>query len=190
MRHSVSSITEDAADNDLHHQELLSQNTDQFTNDRTNNYNNDIKISSKLNSDSPSEKKNDNYKQQFNQSIQESFEALHINLPENWTKLKDREKMDLINKLIFDKFPNLPESLITVTAGMMVPGDCGRPSDEVPDWLDREKFARGQRFARENMFGIYFGELLSLYTLFSFHDGLKPMIMTGKSSVPYTAFKR
>ncbi|CAD6208767.1 GSCOCG00003575001-RA-CDS [Cotesia congregata] len=122
--------------------------------------------------------------------IREFFKQLNVNLPADWEEIRDEERRKLICKWTSEGFPNIPKSLLKITTGWMVHGDCGRPADQVPDWLDREKFRRGQKFARDNMFGIYFSQLLTLFGLFSFEDGLKPMIVTGKSSEPYTAFKR
>ncbi|XP_057340987.1 uncharacterized protein LOC130678027 [Microplitis mediator] len=125
-----------------------------------------------------------------NKMIKDLFKKFNVNLPANWDELNNEDKRKLVRKWTREAFPNLPESLLTITVGWTVHGDCGRSPDQVPDWLDREKFARGQKFARDNLFGIYFSQLLTLFGLFSFEDGLKPMIVTGKSSEPYTAFKR
>ncbi|KAG8038463.1 hypothetical protein G9C98_006159 [Cotesia typhae] len=110
--------------------------------------------------------------------IREFFKQLNVNLPDDWEEMKDEERKKLICKWTRESFPNIPESLLKITTGWTVHGDCGRPAKQVPDWLDREKFRRGQKFARDNMFGIYFSQLLTLFGLFSFEDGLKPMIGT------------
>ncbi|KAG7204413.1 hypothetical protein KM043_004855 [Ampulex compressa] len=71
-----------------------------------------------------------------------------------------------------------------------LPGDCGRSPSEKPAWLDMEKFRRGQRFAMDNLFGIIFAQLLSLFMIYSFTDDLKPLIFTKQSGTPYLAFNR
>lgn len=84
----------------------------------------------------------------------------------------------------------MPDSLLYLLMGVDRPGDCGQSLDQKPDWVDEEKLKRGQKFAQDYMFSVLFGQLLSLFALFSFEDGLKPLIITGKSSTSYTAFKR
>ncbi|XP_034937805.1 uncharacterized protein [Chelonus insularis] len=118
------------------------------------------------------------------------YEIFNNNLPSEVNSLKKEQKYDVIKKSIDEYFVNEPESLRIITAGFLFSEDIGRLPDQVPEWLDREKFARGQKFARDNLFGIFFAEYLALFLLFSFDDGLKPMILTQKSSEPYTAFKR
>ena len=84
----------------------------------------------------------------------------------------------------------MPESMLEIGAANLFDGDSGISMDVRPDWLDIEKYKRGQKFAREHMFGVSYAELLSLFTMFSFEHGLKPLIATGQSGTPYTAFKR
>ncbi|XP_051169218.1 uncharacterized protein LOC127286717 isoform X2 [Leptopilina boulardi] len=84
----------------------------------------------------------------------------------------------------------LPDDMLLLIVASNFEGDCGRTPDEKPNWLDMEKFKRGQKFAMDYFFAVSYAQLLSLFILFSFEDGLKPLIFTGKSSTPYTAFKR
>ncbi|XP_008546436.1 uncharacterized protein LOC103570462 isoform X2 [Microplitis demolitor] len=95
--------------------------------------------------------------------IQDLFK---VKLPSNWEKLNDETKRSTVD------------------------GDSEKSIDEIPKWLDREKFSRGQKFAQDNLFGVFISTLLSLFGIYSFEDGLKPLIATGKSSEPYTAYKR
>ncbi|XP_015121313.1 uncharacterized protein LOC107044080 [Diachasma alloeum] len=117
--------------------------------------------------------------------------ANEVNLLPNWSELEKKERLEVVNGYIRQYFPNVPESLVANCSGsLLIPDDSGNLPSEVPDWLDKEKFARGQCLARKNIFGIFFSNGLALYTLYSFEDGLKPVIMTGRSSDPYTSFKR
>ncbi|KAK6625786.1 hypothetical protein RUM43_006085 [Polyplax serrata] len=59
-----------------------------------------------------------------------------------------------------------------------------------PKWLNEEKFKRGQKFARDHLFCINFAEMVSLYILFAQKSSLGPLIFTGMSDTPFTAFKR
>ncbi|RZF34928.1 hypothetical protein LSTR_LSTR011422 [Laodelphax striatellus] len=59
-----------------------------------------------------------------------------------------------------------------------------------PPWFDSSKFELGQRFACKYYACISFAETCSLLALFLFDDGLKPLVWTGASGTPYTAFRR
>ncbi|CAD6208768.1 GSCOCG00003576001-RA-CDS [Cotesia congregata] len=130
----------------------------------------------------------------FSKEIEYSEEILKdlfkVKIPLNWNELNRKEKSELVHQWARNAFPKVPESLITLTVGLTVDGDSGRSIDEEPEWLDREKFARGQKFAQENLFGVFFSILFALFGLYSFEEGLNPLIITGKSSEPYSAFKR
>lgn len=120
-----------------------------------------------------------------------AVEKLYEEVPKNWKDMSVREQRDWMYLQVDRNWPNSPRSLKFLTVGSTIVGDCGRPANApVPDWLDREKFARGQRFATNNLASVFLAELLSLVGLFSFENGLKPLIITGKSSDPFTAFKR
>ena len=110
--------------------------------------------------------------------------------PEDFKKWSKTEKKDWIHNILKTEFSCLTDYLLDVMVGHFFEGDCGRSPEEKPDWLDLEKFKRGQKFAKDFSFGLAYSQLLSLFVLFSFEDGLKPLIITGKSSTPYTAFKR
>ncbi|XP_043473361.1 uncharacterized protein LOC122505655 [Leptopilina heterotoma] len=120
-----------------------------------------------------------------------------LSYPDNSELFGDKKKIEfLANYLKLEEegckngFKILPDDVLNIIIATSLEGDCGRSPDERPDWLDLEKFKRGQKFAVDNAFGISYSQLLSLFILFSFEDGLKPLVVTGKSSTPYTAFKR
>ncbi|XP_046748364.1 uncharacterized protein LOC124412498 [Diprion similis] len=92
--------------------------------------------------------------------------------------------------MLQEALQGVPDSILHLMTGWTRPGDCGRPADQKPDWLDMEKLRRGQKFAENHMYAIFFQDMISLFIIFSLEDSLKPLIMTGKSSTPYTAFKR
>ncbi|XP_011299636.1 uncharacterized protein [Fopius arisanus] len=140
------------------------------------------------NSDSESGKQNS--RTPVDENVQQLISFLNVKLPDNWDTLEKMDQLKKVNEYIHQYCPNVPDSLITNVAGHLVPDDSGNLPSDVPDWLDKEKFTRGQRLARDNIFGIFFSEALSLYTLYSFDNGLKPIVMTGRSSDPYTSFKR
>ncbi|XP_024943437.1 uncharacterized protein LOC107270262 [Cephus cinctus] len=113
-----------------------------------------------------------------------------IEFPKDYEYLTISAKYEWLKETLEKSCRILPHDLLQSLSGFLLPGDCGRAKTDRPSWLDMDKFLRGQKFAQDHLFGVYFAELLSLFALFSFRDGLKPMIVTGKSSTPYTAFRR
>ncbi|XP_043266852.1 uncharacterized protein [Venturia canescens] len=126
----------------------------------------------------------------FRRRVEIIFDGL-AEMPKDWDVWTVREQRDWMYAQCGNLYKNLPKSLTFLCVGSALIDDCERPECEArPEWLDHEKFLRGQRFAMDNMAGIFFAQLLSLYALFSFENGLKPLVLTGKSSDPFTAFQR
>ncbi|XP_046748835.1 uncharacterized protein LOC124412762 [Diprion similis] len=84
----------------------------------------------------------------------------------------------------------VPDTMLHLLTGWTKPADCGRPADQKPDWLDMEKLRRGQKFAQDHSFSIYIAEILSWFATYTFQSSLNPVIITGKTSSPFAAFKR
>nr|CAD7198628.1 unnamed protein product [Timema douglasi] len=80
---------------------------------------------------------------------------------------------------------DIPQYLQLLIEGTSVCGDSKNARDTRPDWLDLEKFRRGQKFARDYLFGLVFAEMLTLLGLFSFPDSLQPLIFTRGSDTPF-----
>jgi len=84
----------------------------------------------------------------------------------------------------------LPEYLNVLLEGMTVCGDSRCPIDSKPEWLDVDKFRRGQRVAMKYQFGLVLAEMLSLLLIFSHPGSLQALIFTRKSDTPFKSFKR
>lgn len=93
------------------------------------------------------------------------------------------EKYDTICKF-------LPKSLVTLLPGVFYCGVAPRSFDQIPDWVDMEKFRKGQEFIKDNYAMVWIGMLHGINLIYFFEDGVKPLIMNGKLTTPYTAFKR
>lgn len=89
-------------------------------------------------------------------------------------------------------FQNIPEDLHYVLPGIDhgLPNDYLVPIEKRPDWLDMKKFKIGQKFAQKYFFGLNYSDMLALIILFALPDGLEPLIYTGNSGTPFTAFRR
>ncbi|XP_043678507.1 uncharacterized protein LOC122634021 [Vespula pensylvanica] len=110
-----------------------------------------------------------------------------------WNKVTERSYDEMRKELegIFGKRLNLlSETHMRNLYFMNFLGNHDRPSSEKPDWLDREKFRKGQRFARDNIAGLFLGQLYGLSFLLCHDDSLRSIITTQKSHTPYLAFKR
>lgn len=128
--------------------------------------------------------------EEFRKRVEASVKGF-VEIPRDWETRTVREQRDWLREQFRLCYENLPERLIFMCVGSTVADDCERSELEPrPEWLDHEKCVRGQRFAMDNLAGTFFAQLLSLYVLFSFEHGLKPLIVTGKSSEPFTAFQR
>ncbi|XP_046431929.1 uncharacterized protein LOC124185322 [Neodiprion fabricii] len=101
-----------------------------------------------------------------------------------------KESLESLVELLQEALQAVPDSVLHLMTGWTRSGDCGRSADQKPDWLDMEKLRRGQKFAENYMYAVFFQNALTLFVIFSIEDSLKPLIITGKSSTPYTAFKR
>lgn len=110
--------------------------------------------------------------------------------PKNYDEWTNEERYKHITENIKIYVPNLPDSLLSFVSAALYRGDCGRSSTNTPLWLDMDEFRRGQKFAREHIFSIIFSNVLSLFEIFAFTEGLKPMILSQQSHTPYLALKR
>ncbi|XP_055612222.1 uncharacterized protein LOC129758669 [Uranotaenia lowii] len=80
-----------------------------------------------------------------------------------------------------------------IAEGSSKPCDVGSPADlefQLPAWFDEEKFKRGQKYFRDNRFGMMLSNMCGLISLLSDPKGLNLLHNTGKSSTPETARKR
>ncbi|TGZ31896.1 uncharacterized protein [Temnothorax longispinosus] len=111
-------------------------------------------------------------------------------LPEDFDQWTIKKQYDHLMNNISKYFPNIPESLRYVLPAIFENGDCRRETNAKPDWLIMDKFYRGQRFAQRYFSAIAISNLMGLMQIFSFSDGLKPLILSQKSNTPYRAFQR
>ncbi|KAL6435069.1 hypothetical protein ACFW04_005279 [Cataglyphis niger] len=117
-------------------------------------------------------------------------QELGSDLPMDFNRWTLKEQYDHLVSNTSKYFPNIPESLRFVLPATFEDGDCGRPMNERPSWLDMDKFYRGQQFALRYICVLSISNLMGLLQIFSFADGLKPLILSQKSNTPYRVFKR
>lgn len=114
-----------------------------------------------------------------------SFEPRNIN-QEDTDDVYLQSRIGIIRKALHA----VPDSLLHIMTGLGHPVDCGPLSNLKPDWFDEEKLRRGQKFAQDHIFSVFYAELISALALYSFEDSIKPFIITGKSATPFVSFKR
>jgi len=110
--------------------------------------------------------------------------------PKDYDKWTNKEKCEHIIDNMKTYMPSIPDSLLFFIPAALHRADCGRNSTDKPVWLDMEKFQRGQKFARDHIFSIVFASMLSLFEIFTFPNGFKPIIFSQQSHTPHLAFKR
>lgn len=117
-------------------------------------------------------------------------ELKNSELPEYFDRWTIKKQHSHLMNNMSKYFPNIPESLRYILPAVFENGDCEREANAKPHWLDMDKFYRGQRFAQRYFSVISLSNLMGLIQIFSFSDGLKPLILSQKSNTPYRAFER
>ncbi|KAL6419626.1 hypothetical protein ACFW04_013711 [Cataglyphis niger] len=95
-----------------------------------------------------------------------------------------------INKNLSKFYPNVPETLLEYIPASFHQLDFDRSSVNVPEWLNMDKYRRGQKFVRENYASIMITKLLGIIHVYSFNDDLKPIIIGGHGHTPFFGFQR
>ncbi|XP_072762481.1 uncharacterized protein [Anoplolepis gracilipes] len=105
---------------------------------------------------------------------------------DTWTT---EEQYSWIKENLSKFYPNVPETIRNYVPALFLQPDFYRSSWEMPEWLDINKYRRGQKFVRENYVPIIITKLLAIIHLYSFNDGLKPIIIGGHSHTIDLGFK-
>ncbi|XP_025992224.2 uncharacterized protein LOC105197310 [Solenopsis invicta] len=111
-------------------------------------------------------------------------------LPNDFDVWTIKEQCIWINKNIPTFFPNTPKSALHLMPAFCRLTNCKRSLVETPEWLDIDKYRKGQKFVRENYTSIMIGTVLGTLLLYTFEEDLNPLIITKRSITPYLALKR
>lgn len=123
----------------------------------------------------------------FSNNILDVFKIINEKIDKIPEESRRRWTMEIITEGFGDK---LPKTLLEILTAHNFKGDSGLSFDVIPEWLDMEKFYKGQKFAMEHLFSISYVELMSMFIFLSFDSTLKSMIVSGNSCTPYASFKR
>ncbi|XP_011139204.1 uncharacterized protein LOC105183050 [Harpegnathos saltator] len=111
-------------------------------------------------------------------------------MPIGFDTWSTKEQHDWLDQNIRKYFPNVPETLQNIIPGAFSLIDYNRPQEKLPEWVDMDKYRRGQKFVREHYFSIvvtlFFGAIYS----YTFNDVSKPIIIGGNSHTLFLALKR
>ncbi|XP_020280842.1 uncharacterized protein LOC109853305 [Pseudomyrmex gracilis] len=110
--------------------------------------------------------------------------------PDDFDTWTTKEQYRWINGNLRKFYPNMPETLLGYVTAVFRQIKFDRSPVETPEWLDIEKYRRGQKFVRENFLAIIVNKLIGLLHVYCFTDGLKPIIIGGKSHTLQLGFKR
>lgn len=101
-----------------------------------------------------------------------------------------QEQHNWVCQNMTELYQNAPETLQNMIPAVFRAVDFKRSQDKLPEWMDMYKYRRGQKFVRDNYFSIILTILLGTIYGITFDGGLKPLLVNGKNSTPYLAFKR
>eukprot|EP01063_Lacrimia_lanifica_P017780 TRINITY_DN24783_c0_g1_i1.p1 TRINITY_DN24783_c0_g1~~TRINITY_DN24783_c0_g1_i1.p1 ORF type:complete len:408 (+),score=135.97 TRINITY_DN24783_c0_g1_i1:47-1225(+) len=83
-----------------------------------------------------------------------------------------------------------PTCLADIVPGKDIEGDDGSDPSVPPDWLDRDRYARGRQAFEAHAFQFLLTWHFSLAMGFAVRPLLEALVFTGRSSTPATALKR
>ncbi|KAL0106516.1 hypothetical protein PUN28_016308 [Cardiocondyla obscurior] len=92
---------------------------------------------------------------------------------------------------IAEFFPNTPQSLLHLIPGSYCQLKYNdRSLEELPDWMDVDKYRKGQKFWLKNYIAIILSKVIGLTCIFSFDEELRPVTFGEHAHTPYLAFKK
>ncbi|XP_020294910.1 uncharacterized protein LOC109860317 [Pseudomyrmex gracilis] len=110
--------------------------------------------------------------------------------PDDFDTWTTKEQYKWINGNLRKFYPNMPETLLGHVTAIFRQIKFDRSPVETPEWLDIEKYRRGQKLVRENVSAITVSKLISIVHVYCFIDALKPIIIGGNSHTLQLGFKR
>ncbi|TGZ49844.1 uncharacterized protein [Temnothorax longispinosus] len=110
--------------------------------------------------------------------------------PNNFDTWTVKKQCDWIIKNIAEFFPNMPQSLRSVIPAAFCQLDNDRTLEKLPEWMDMDKYRRGQKFVQKNYTAITISKVMGLMYIYTFQEELKPIILGAHSHTPYLAFQR
>lgn len=126
----------------------------------------------------------------INEDLKKKLNIDDIKLPYDFNTWTAQAKRDWLWQNITTLFPNTPKSLHIFIPGAFCPINTVRSLEQLPEWMDIDKYRRGQKFVRDHYFSLIVAKLCGLIYSFTFNDGQKIVILGENSHTPYLAFPK
>ncbi|EZA56814.1 hypothetical protein X777_02665 [Ooceraea biroi] len=110
--------------------------------------------------------------------------------PDNFDVWTVEEQYTWINENLATFFPTVPQTLLRYIPSFYQQPNFDRSPTEIPEWLDMEKYSRGQKLVRDYYLSVIFAKILGIIYVYSFVDDLKPIIQNRQADTPYLGFER
>jgi len=110
--------------------------------------------------------------------------------PSDFDKWKVSQRYNWINENLSKFYPNVPKSLLEFIPAFFCQEDCDRSPVEKLEWLDMDKYRRGQKFVQEYFVGITITLVFALLPAYTFKCNLTPFILSDHTHTPYLGYKR
>ncbi|EFN83303.1 uncharacterized protein LOC105184299 [Harpegnathos saltator] len=114
----------------------------------------------------------------------------NIKFPNDFDVWSAQKQRDWVYNNLTELYQNMPDSLQNMIPAIFRPVDFDRSQEKLPEWMDMDKYRRGQKFVRDNYFSIIINIVMGAIYGFTFDDGLKTLILTRNSNTPYLSFIR
>ncbi|XP_036148782.1 uncharacterized protein LOC118647631 isoform X2 [Monomorium pharaonis] len=115
----------------------------------------------------------------FRDKFPNDFDAWNVKKQSSWIKQ---------NLAIF--FPNVPHTILSFISAAYCQLDFYRSPEELPEWMNMDKYRRGQKFVQNHYFSIIMAKFMGLICIFSFKEGLSAFLLGEHSHTPYLGFKK
>lgn len=100
-----------------------------------------------------------------------------------------KEQCDWINHNITHFFPHMPQSLLNFFPAVFCELNFDQ-SEKLPEWIDMEKYRKGQKFVQKHYTAIVISKILGMMYIFSFEEELRPLILGEHCHTPYLGFNK
>jgi len=103
-----------------------------------------------------------------------------------WTVKK---QCDWIKQNVAKFFPNVPQSLLHFIPAMFCQLNY-RSLEKLPEWMNMEKYRRGQKFVQKHSATLIISVLIGFMYIYTIEEGLKPLLLGENSHTLYLGFRR
>jgi len=130
-------------------------------------------------------------KNEFIMLIKDLFgKSENYKFPKNFDAWTVQKQYDWLNQNIGEFFPNTPQSLLNFISAAYCQLDYNRSLEELPNWMDIDKYHRGQKFVQKNYFAVVITNLISVLYVYAFDEASRGVILGEHNHTPYLGFQK